>query len=107
MMDTGDIIAALSLALLVLGGGITWVLRFGKVESAAEDALEAKKLAEQATKDLAEFKERVARDYATANMVAAVEGRVVAAIDRLGDRLDRLLEGRAAPAPTRRTTPKG
>jgi len=44
--------------------------------------------------ELASFKERVAREHVTFDVLAKVEERVVAAIERLGDRLDRLFEGK-------------
>lgn len=103
-MDGATIIALVALSVTVVGGLATWAIRFGKAENAHDLAKEAVATANAAVSDLAEFKERVARDYATANMVASVEGRVVAAIDRLGDRIDRILEAR--PAVARPRTPK-
>lgn len=103
-MDWGLVVAVLTLALAALGGLVAWVVRFTKAESSSETAREALRKAESIEKELSEFRERVARDYATAAMVAAVEGRVVSAIDRLADRLDRILEARI-PA-SRRKTPE-
>lgn len=99
-MDTGTVIAILALAVTVIGGGTAWVLRFGRIEAAAEVAREARAETEKLAKELAEFKVDVARNYATAAMVAAVESSVVAAINRLGDRMDRIFER----APATRTT---
>lgn len=70
-----------------------------RAEAAAE---EAHGTAVKALGELADFREKVAREYATASMVAAVEGRIVTAIDRLADRLDRILENRPTPARTPR-----
>jgi hypothetical protein len=103
-MDTGAIIALAAFILAALGALTAGVLRFGKVEAAIEEARDAKALAVSAKGELADFREKVARDYATADMVASVEGRVVAAIDRLGDRIDRILDARPAIRTTR--TPK-
>lgn len=71
--------------------------RFTKAEGALEVAHAAEAKADKATADLATFKERVARDYATAAMVATMESKVVEAINRLGDRLDRVFEARGQP----------
>lgn len=101
-MDWGILVAVAGLGLAIMGGFAAWVIRFGKAEGALEEAKEAKALAISAKGELADFKERVAREYATAAMVAAVEGRVITAIDRLADRLDRILEHRVTPAPRTR-----
>jgi outer membrane protein assembly factor BamD (BamD/ComL family) len=45
-------------------------------------------------KDLDAYKLEVAKYYATNNAISQVEERVVQAIERLGDRLDRFLENR-------------
>jgi len=45
-------------------------------------------------KDLSEYKESVAKEYVTQTTLEKVEGRIVEAINKLGDRLDRLLERR-------------
>lgn len=89
-MGLSDFIAIAGLCIAVAGGIALWAVRVNRGESAATRV-------ERVERDLADFKERVARDYATAAMVAAVESRVVAAIDRLGDRLDRVLERRQEP----------
>jgi hypothetical protein len=93
-IDTGTLIAGLALTVTIIGGGTAWILRWGKIEAAVEVAREAKVEADEVRKELVEFKERVARDYATAAMLSAFEGRITAAFERLGDRIDRLLESR-------------
>lgn len=50
--------------------------------------------AESVRRDLDAFKLEVAKSYATQHSIREVEERVVQAIDRLGDRLDRFLENR-------------
>jgi hypothetical protein len=108
-MSANEIIALAGLVLTGAGGFVVVIMRFGKVEAVAEAALAAAEGAEikadTADKELSEFKERVAREYATSAMVVAVEGRVVAAIDRLGDRIDRILESRPV-TPARRPSAK-
>lgn len=47
---------------------------------------------------LASFREKVARDHVTTEMLTKVEERVIQAIERLADRLDRMFEqGRKQP----------
>lgn len=86
-MSLADFIAIAGLVIALTGGVALWAVRVNKGETASSRV-------ERLERDVAEFKERVARDYATSNMVAAIETRVVAAIDRLGDRLDRAFERR-------------
>lgn len=78
--------------LAAIGFVAGWVGRIIKGEAAAENAKAATAKAEKVEADLAAFKTEVARDYASAKMVEQVEGRVVSAIDRLGDRLDNIVE---------------
>jgi len=82
--------AGVFLTFLTFYGG--WVIARQKGESAADTAKEAKATIEAVKADLAAFKTEVARDYASAKMVEQVESRVVSAIDRLGDRLDNIVE---------------
>lgn len=86
-MGVGDYISIAGLVIVLAGGIAVWANRVAKGETASAkvDRLE---------RDLSDFKERVARDYATAAMVAATEKAIGAAIDRLADRIDRILERR-------------
>lgn len=43
--------------------------------------------------ELADFKLEVAKNYATNSAIREVEERIVVAIDRLGDRLDKIIVG--------------
>lgn len=43
---------------------------------------------------LAAFELRVAKEYATNSAIKEVEDRIVGAIDRLGDRLDKFIDNR-------------
>lgn len=63
-------------------------------ERAEIAAAEAKLLALQAINDLNAFRLEAARRFVTDEMLVKVEERVVEAINRLGDRLDRLLDDR-------------
>lgn len=80
---------------LILGfiGLVVWAIR---AESRSQSnhivAADAKTLAQKALDDLALFRERAAQDYVTANTIAGVRRETTDAINRLGDRLDRVLE---------------
>lgn len=93
-MDWGLLVAIAALVLTAAGGLAVWAIRFGKAETSSETARMALERAESVERDLADFRERVARDYATAEMVAAVERNMTYAINRLTDRIDRVLEYR-------------
>ncbi len=45
------------------------------------------------TEELAEFREKTAREMVTMDMFQRLEERIVDAINRLGDRIDRVVEG--------------
>lgn len=90
-MDTGTLVAILALAVTIIGGGTAWVLRFGKIEAAVERSEAAEAKVQEIQRELVEFKVEVARNYATAAMVAQVERGVGEAINRLSDRLDKVL----------------
>ena len=91
-LGLGDVTGVVALVVTILGGGTAWVLRWGKIEAAAEIAKEARTEAERCRTELAEFKERAAREFATVTMFVQFEQRVVNAIDRLGDRIDRTID---------------
>lgn len=104
MGDYGWVIGAGGLVLSILTVYGSWAVARYKGESAADAVKEAKAASERTAADLAAFKTEVAHDYASAKMVEQVEGRVVSAIDRLGDRLDNIVEivlasSRPQPAP--------
>ncbi len=63
-------------------------------ERAEQAAAEARLLALQAINELNAFRLEAARRFVTDEMLVKVEERVVEAINRLGDRLDRLLDDR-------------
>lgn len=101
-----------SIAALILMAGfvitvVTTIVKFTDRLTKAEGALAASERAEEkadsAEKALADFRVEVARNYATSEMVKAVKNEVVDAINRLGDRFDRILEGRPATARRRPT----
>ncbi|CAI2936174.1 hypothetical protein [Aminobacter niigataensis] len=56
----------------------------------------------KSAQELADFKLEVAKNYATNSAIREVEERIVVAIDRLGDRLDKIIDRQDHP-PGRRT----
>jgi hypothetical protein len=92
---------------LILAAGFFagWVGRIMKGEAAGETAKVAQIKADAVAADLAAFKTEVAQQYASMKALDAVEGRVVAAIDGLGGRLDRLVEALVSQT-THRSAPR-
>jgi hypothetical protein len=77
---------AYSVGMLTAVGGLWW--RFVDPLRKRLDGLD--KRIDGLEKSLADFKLEVAKEYATTSAIEQVEERVVAAINRLGDRLDKL-----------------
>jgi hypothetical protein len=75
---------------------LTFGARIGKVETEANAAnTEAKNALERVARlgtSFSIYREQVARDYIHREVMREVEDRLTAAIDRLGDRLDRFVE---------------
>jgi hypothetical protein len=88
------VFGGLTLLLTAAGVYAGWVLRIAKGENAADriKAVEAELAAVKA--ELAEFKVHVAANYVGNSTIEQVEARLIDAISRLGDRLDRLFERR-------------
>jgi hypothetical protein len=80
------------LALAALSGLGGWHARAIKGEGAATSAKEAHVRVDSLAKALGEFKTEVAREYASVRLLDQMEARVVSAINRLGDRLDRAID---------------
>lgn len=76
-------------AFMIVNGWLLWRSSEGR-----KDRAEIWNEMDKQRTELASFKERVAREHVTFDVLAKVEERVVAAIERLGDRLDRLFEGK-------------
>jgi len=87
-----------TLALTIGTIAVSVAVAFAITRSSAErsekriDALEGR--ADKADKNLSDFMLDANRRFVTDEMLTKLEERVVAAIDRLGDRLDRLFEAR-------------
>lgn len=74
---------------------VVWAIRAESRSKANEvTAKEAMVVAHKTTEDLSLFKERVAQEYATATTLLAVREEIGGAINRLSDRIDRILEAR-------------
>lgn len=95
--------AAVSAVLTIAGFGLafaTFWLTFGgriataeaKAANAAIEAKEANEKAQLLSTSFGLYREQVARDYIHREVMREVEDRLTAAIDRLGDRLDRFVE---------------
>ena len=97
------LIALGGLILTVLGVYAGWVGRIIKGEGASDTAKEAKMEAAQTRADLAAFKAEAAGRFARIEMLEKSEHRVADAINRLADRLDRVLEIRETPRPAPRS----
>lgn len=89
------IVSSLWPVLLFLGGIIVWAIR-AEARSKSDEVLatEAKAIAQRAIDDLTTFKERVAQEYVTATTLLAVREEIGGAINRLAERIDRILEAR-------------
>lgn len=93
---------------LITLGGFVWKLadRLRAIESDASTArtkaesasLEARRVEQR----MQEFQLDAQRRFVTDEMLTKLEERVIGAIERLGDRLDRVIEGRAVEPTNRR-----
>lgn len=61
-------------------------------------AAEAQRLAAATERDLAQFREKVAQEYATVQLIDQLEERLVRSLDRISERFDKFLtqNGKAA-----------
>lgn len=91
----------LTLGVMVVGGVALWAIRVSRGEAAAREVAKLNTDLSAVERDLANFKEHVAREYMTNNAMLQVEQRLTDAINRLGDRLDRAF----TPAGTRPRQP--
>lgn len=81
--------------IVFLGGIVVWAIRAeARSKSNEVVAREAKVIAQKAIDDLTAFKERVAQEYVTATTLLAVREEIGGAINRLSERIDRILEAR-------------
>jgi len=74
---------------VIANGWLVWRSQEGRRDREA-----IRNTADLDRKDFHDFKEKSAREHVTQDTLSKVEERVISAIDRLADRLDRLFEGR-------------
>ena len=83
-------------ALAIVGFWMTLSARLTKAEiiadEAKEDAKEANHKATLLSASFSLYREQIAREYIHREVMREVEDRLTQAIERLGDRLDRVLE---------------
>jgi hypothetical protein len=84
----------LTLITAICSVAAAWALTKRTAEAAKETADAANKKASDLERQLAEFKIEAAKRFATDETLAGVRSEVVEAINRLADRLDRVIEGR-------------
>lgn len=88
-------------ALAIIGFWMTLSARLAKAElTATESKVAAKEANEKATllsASFALYREQIARDYIHREVMREVEDRLTQAIERLGDRLDRVLDRSERP----------
>ncbi len=89
-------LASIVPAIAIIGFWMTISSRLTKAETLAFEAGKDAGLANEKTALLqasfALYREQIAREYIHREMMREVEDRLTAAIERLGDRLDRVLE---------------
>lgn len=92
---------AIGLAGSIAGGGAVFAVMRYRLSAAEDDikenakqAAEAKALAVKALGELADFKIYAAGRFVTSEMLTQVEERVVGAINRIGERLDKFFLAR-------------
>jgi hypothetical protein len=89
-------IAGILPAMGIIGFWMSLSARLAKAEALATDAREDAKDANEKvvliSASFALYREQIAREYIHREVMREVEDRLTAAIERLGDRLDRVLE---------------
>lgn len=91
-----------ALAFLTFYGG--WAVARYRGEHAGEVAMKAQAKADQLAAEFAAYKTEVIGKFATIEMLRQSEDRIADALNRLADRLDRILEAPRQTAPRTRST---
>lgn len=117
---TINVPALITLAVLAGGGVAAWVTvrmqvaankaalaEMNKELAVTNERLETasrriEEVRAKGAKELADFKLEVAQRYATGDLIKEVEERLIEAINRLGDRFDRYVDGQPARRRTAR-----
>lgn len=107
-MEFAHVGVAAGIIVAAIGAISFWVALTEKIskatssaEAAAAAAILAQTEARAAQSALADFKEKVARDYVSHEAMRQMEDRLVGAIDRLANRLDELFIPRSPLSRTR------
>jgi len=108
-MQWDDLMKVVIPMMVIAGGAVWWVWRImaaeralwvAAVEAERRERIEAITIERERRvalgQELAVFREKIAREMVTVTMLDSFEKRIVDSINRLGDRMDRLIEGRAA-----------
>lgn len=95
------VVAAIVSVIIAVGGVLVRLVnRLNAAESRADSAAASVGTAHLAVsrieKELVDLRVDVAEKYVSKETLSALETRIVAAIDKLGDRLDRLISGHHA-----------
>lgn len=94
--------ASIAVIIGAVGGAAAWLVRFSTrlsnmeatAKAAAKEANAAAIQAAHTDRELVEHRVTVAREYASNETIARLEGKLIDAIDRLGNRLDSLFAPR-------------
>ena len=111
----GGLIALFSFILLVVGVATGWAVRINAGERANASVKRAHERIDELGKAVhgridtviegqGQFREQVAREYVSLSAVDKLEERLMSAIERLGDRFDRYVDGPPTGSRRRRTS---
>jgi hypothetical protein len=104
VMQWDDILKIVGPAVLVGVGAVLWIIKIvsdERKERIASIGIERERRVLMAD-EFATFREKIAREVVTITMLDKFEERIMDGFNRLGDRMDRLIEGRppqGAPPP--------
>jgi hypothetical protein len=106
-MQWDDVLKIVLPLMGVAVGAVIWVWRImaaeralwvAAVETERRERIEAANIERDRrvalASEMAAFREQIAREMVTTEMLTRLEERIVDSINRLGDRMDRLIEGR-------------
>ncbi|MBO6755487.1 MAG: hypothetical protein JJ902_04120 [Roseibium sp.] len=81
-----------TMLVVIVGAAVGYGRLRSSHETTKKTAESAKDKVDRLENDLSTFREKAAREFASVSTLEKVEERVIGAIDRLADRLDRLFE---------------
>ncbi|WP_127076129.1 hypothetical protein [Rhodomicrobium lacus] len=83
----------ITLATIIGSIAASYAVTRHRAEAAQKEASEAKARADAVAGQLSDFKIEATKRFATDEMLQSVESKITEAINRLADRLDRIIEG--------------